>query len=46
MSAGPKQDYTKLISGASGANGHKLTKTQIIPPKTSAIRRRKVKILL
>ena len=43
MSTGPKQDYSQVMSGVSGVNGQKLTKTQIIPPNTSAIRRRKVK---
>ena len=30
MVGGPREDYTKVISGVLGSNGHKLSKTKII----------------
>ena len=44
MVGGPREDYTKVISGVLGSNGHKLSKTKIILPNTSALRVGKVKI--
>ena len=43
MVGGPREDYTKVISGVLGSNGHKLSKTKIILPNTSALRVGKVK---